>query len=153
MSLFILRRILTLAATLIGASVIIFLVLDALPGNAAQVLMGADASHAWLAVWCPGLGWVDLDPTNNLVPSDRHVTVSWGRDYSDCSPVRESATTALTPGPDGTLARIYGISLAGLPPGDYELGLAVRDEIGVKVAELREPFTVQRAVGVTAAPR
>ena len=54
--------------------------------------------------------------------------------------------------PTGRLARIYGISLAGLPPGDYELGLAVRDEIGVKLATLREPFTVDRAVGVTAAP-
>src|SRR5947209_19832666 len=44
MSVFFLRRLLTLLATLIGASVIIFLVLDALPGNAAQTLMGADAS-------------------------------------------------------------------------------------------------------------
>ena len=44
--------------------------------------------------------------------------------------------------------RRFGISLAGLPPGDYELGLAVRDEIGVKLAELREPFSVERQVGI-----
>jgi len=51
-------------------------------------LTGVDASHAWLAVYCPGLGWIDVDPTNNLFPSTRHVTLAWGRDYADVSPVR-----------------------------------------------------------------
>lgn len=51
-------------------------------------LVGADASHAWLSVWCPVNGWVDLDPTNDVVPSTRHVTVAWGRDYGDVSPLR-----------------------------------------------------------------
>jgi transglutaminase-like putative cysteine protease len=50
-------------------------------------LVGADASHAWCAAWSPGAGWVDFDPTNNCVPSDGHITVAWGRDYSDISPV------------------------------------------------------------------
>lgn len=50
-------------------------------------LVGADASHAWCAAWCPGAGWVDFDPTNNCVPSDGHITVAWGRDYSDVSPI------------------------------------------------------------------
>jgi transglutaminase-like putative cysteine protease len=50
-------------------------------------LEGADESHAWLSVWCPELGWVDFDPTNNLIPNLEHVTVAWGRDYSDVSPV------------------------------------------------------------------
>ena len=50
-------------------------------------LVGADASHAWCSAWCPGTGWVDFDPTNNCLPSDGHVTVAWGRDYSDVSPV------------------------------------------------------------------
>lgn len=51
-------------------------------------LVGADASHAWLSVWCPRLGWVDLDPTNGVLPSGRHVTVAWGRDYGDVCPLR-----------------------------------------------------------------
>jgi transglutaminase-like putative cysteine protease len=51
-------------------------------------LIGADASHAWVSVYCPGAGWLDLDPTNNLVPSDGHVTLAWGRDYGDVSPLR-----------------------------------------------------------------
>ncbi len=50
-------------------------------------LAGADASHAWVSVWCPGAGWVDYDPTNNCVPGDGHITVAWGRDYGDISPV------------------------------------------------------------------
>jgi transglutaminase-like putative cysteine protease len=50
-------------------------------------LVGADASHAWISAYCPGFGWVDLDPTNNLVPSDEHVTLAWGRDYGDVSPL------------------------------------------------------------------
>jgi transglutaminase-like putative cysteine protease len=50
-------------------------------------LIGADASHAWCSAWCPGTGWVDFDPTNNCVPSDGHITVAWGRDYSDVSPI------------------------------------------------------------------
>jgi transglutaminase-like putative cysteine protease len=56
------------------------------PGRAR--LVGADASHAWAAVYCPGIGWLDVDPTNNMAPSQSHVTLSWGRDYGDVSPVR-----------------------------------------------------------------
>ena len=51
-------------------------------------LVGADASHAWLSAWCPRLGWIDLDLTNDVVPSHRHVTVAWGRDYGDVCPLR-----------------------------------------------------------------
>ncbi|MDB6016976.1 MAG: transglutaminase domain protein [Pedosphaera sp.] len=51
-------------------------------------LAGADASHAWVSFFCPGAGWIDVDPTNNLLPSNRHITVAWGRDYSDVSPIR-----------------------------------------------------------------
>lgn len=51
-------------------------------------LIGADASHAWLSVACGALGWVDFDPTNNLVPTTDHVTIAWGRDYNDVTPVR-----------------------------------------------------------------
>ncbi len=62
--------------------------LETLPPPGKARLVGADASHAWFAVWCPGHGWIDADPTNNLFPGDRHITVAWGRDFSDVSPVR-----------------------------------------------------------------
>jgi transglutaminase-like putative cysteine protease len=51
-------------------------------------LVGVDASHAWISAYCPGTGWLDLDPTNNLIPSNGHVTLAWGRDYGDVSPLR-----------------------------------------------------------------
>jgi transglutaminase-like putative cysteine protease len=57
------------------------------PPEGKEKLIGADASHAWLSVWSPGHGWVDFDPTNNLLVSVEHVTVAWGRDYGDVSPV------------------------------------------------------------------
>ena len=58
------------------------------PPEGATRLVGADASHAWLSVWLADAGWLDVDPTNDLVPSDQHVTVAWGRDYGDVSPLR-----------------------------------------------------------------
>lgn len=51
-------------------------------------LVGADASHAWVSVFCPGTGWVDFDPTNDLVVDDEHITLAWGRDFSDVAPMR-----------------------------------------------------------------
>jgi transglutaminase-like putative cysteine protease len=53
-------------------------------------LIGADASHAWVSVYAPGHGhdWVDFDPTNNLLPNTEHITLSFGRDFSDISPLR-----------------------------------------------------------------
>ncbi|MEL0029062.1 MAG: transglutaminase family protein, partial [Perlucidibaca sp.] len=51
-------------------------------------LIGADASHAWISVWCPRTGWVDFDPTNRVIPDDQHITLAWGRDFSDVSPLR-----------------------------------------------------------------
>ena len=50
-------------------------------------LVGADASHAWLSVWSPDLGWLDLDPTNGLMPKDEHIVVAYGRDFDDVSPI------------------------------------------------------------------
>lgn len=51
-------------------------------------LTGADASHAWFSVWCPEFGWIDFDPTNNILAQTEHITLAWGRDYSDVSPTR-----------------------------------------------------------------
>ena len=51
-------------------------------------LIGADATHAWLSVFCPGQGWIDVDPTNDQVPVDKHILLAWGRDYDDVSPIK-----------------------------------------------------------------
>jgi transglutaminase-like putative cysteine protease len=51
-------------------------------------LIGADASHAWVSVFVPDLGWIDFDPTNDLIPVDEHVTVALGRDFSDVTPLK-----------------------------------------------------------------
>lgn len=51
-------------------------------------IQGAQASHAWVSVFLPGAGWIDFDPTNDLQPSDSHVTLAWGRDYGDVTPVK-----------------------------------------------------------------
>jgi transglutaminase-like putative cysteine protease len=62
--------------------------LETVPPPGAPRLAGADASHAWLGFYCPGIGWIDVDPTNDMLPSTTHVTVAWGRDYADVSPIR-----------------------------------------------------------------
>ncbi len=51
-------------------------------------LVGADASHAWVSVHCGPLGWIDVDPTNNVLVSDCHISVGWGRDYDDVCPIQ-----------------------------------------------------------------
>jgi transglutaminase-like putative cysteine protease len=56
------------------------------PGKPRRV--GADASHAWVSLFVPELGWIDYDPTNNVMPSLEHITVGWGRDFSDVTPLR-----------------------------------------------------------------
>lgn len=57
------------------------------PPEGQPKLQGADASHAWISVWSPELGWVDFDPTNKLIPSDEHITFAYGREYGDISPI------------------------------------------------------------------
>jgi len=51
-------------------------------------MVGADASHAWISSYSRDEGWIDMDPTNNVAPTDGHVTLAWGRDYGDVSPLR-----------------------------------------------------------------
>jgi len=51
-------------------------------------VQGAQASHAWVSVFVPGAGWVHFDPTNDVMPTDGHVTLAWGRDYGDVTPVK-----------------------------------------------------------------
>ena len=71
------------------------------PGR--EKLVGSDASHAWLSVYQPGWGWLDVDPTNDMAAGEDHIVVAWGRDYDDVSPVR-------------------GVVLGG---GDHEVHVAV----------------------------
>lgn len=80
-----------------------YLLTDPPPGQ--PRLIGADASHAWVSVYCPVHGWVDLDPTNAMLVSRRHVTIAWGRDYADVTPLRG----VLLGGSDHTL--VVGVSV------------------------------------------
>lgn len=90
------------------------------PGHVRMV--GADASHAWVSVYCPNAGWVDFDPTNDLVVDDEHITLAWGRDFSDVAPMR-------------------GVILGG---GDQEL------EVHVTVTQTAAPDARARLEGVAA---
>jgi transglutaminase-like putative cysteine protease len=59
------------------------------PPESGERLQGADASHAWVSVWCGAeAGWIDCDPTNNLIVGDEHIAVAYGRDFSDVTPLR-----------------------------------------------------------------
>jgi len=75
-----------------------------IPPPGEKRLEGADASHAWVMLWCgPETGWIGLDPTNNLVVADDHIVTAFGRDYADVSPM------------DGVL----------IGPGSQKVGVAV----------------------------
>ena len=77
------------------------------------------------------------------------VSSNWRLETADGRLVREHGTRDLTPGPDNGLVRLYGISLSGLPTGEYELVIEVRDEVGVSAVQALEPFTVTPGLGVT----
>ncbi len=62
--------------------------IETVPPPGQDRLVGADASHAWFSAYLPGFGWLDFDPTNNQVPGDRHLTVAWGRDFADVTPLK-----------------------------------------------------------------
>ena len=74
-------------------------------------LVGADASHAWVSLWCgPEVGWLDLDPTTNLLPAagKDHITLAWGRDYADIAPLKGVFTGG------GQCAMSVGVDVAPL---------------------------------------
>lgn len=89
--------------------------LETLPPPGRPRLVGADASHAWISVYVPDLGWIDFDPTNNRMPINAHLTVAWGRDYGDVTPLK-------------------GVILGG---GEHELTVAVDAQ---RVEEPSAPF-------------
>jgi len=62
--------------------------IETMPPPGKEKLVGSDASHAWVAVYFPEIGWVEFDPTNNLLPSHNHITVAFGRDYFDVAPIK-----------------------------------------------------------------
>ena len=62
--------------------------LETTPPPGQEKLQGSDASHAWCSLFVPGLGWVDLDPTNNILPHEQHIVLGWGRDYGDVTPLK-----------------------------------------------------------------
>ncbi len=62
--------------------------LETLPPPGKQKLVGTDASHAWFAAYIPGMGWCEFDPTNNMIPAERHIVTAYGRDYADIAPLR-----------------------------------------------------------------
>lgn len=62
--------------------------LETLPPPGQAKLLGSDESHAWFAVYSPGEGWFEFDPTNNKMADEQHITTAWGRDYSDVAPLR-----------------------------------------------------------------
>ena len=78
-------------------------------------LLGADASHAWVSVWCPPLGWVDFDPTNAVLPGEAstHVTLAIGRDYGDVMPLRG----VIRGGGEHALSVAVSVVPVGAPPG------------------------------------
>jgi transglutaminase-like putative cysteine protease len=81
--------------------------LDTDPPPGAPKLAGADASHAWLSVFVPGDGWLDVDPTNDQVTNERYITTAWGRDYADVPPLKgvvlsDATTHSLTVSVDVT---------------------------------------------------
>ena len=87
-----------------------YILTDPPPGQ--PRLIGADASHAWVSVYCLNHGWVDLDPTNDVVAGQRHVVLAWGRDYGDVSPLRG----VLLGGAEHTL--YVGVSVLPVTVGD-----------------------------------
>lgn len=62
--------------------------LETLPPPGRPRLVGADVSHAWVSVFVPQVGWLDIDPTNDQFVNSRYVTVAWGRDYNDVAPLK-----------------------------------------------------------------
>ena len=62
--------------------------IETLPAKGEKKLFGADASHAWFSVYIPNAGWIDFDPTNNIIPKDQHILLGSGKDYNDISPLK-----------------------------------------------------------------
>ena len=107
--------------------------LRTIPPPGKQRLVGADASHAWISVFCGSAGWLDLDPTNNLVPGTDYATTAIGRDYFDVSPVQ-----GVFVGGGKTVLKA-SVDMLPLPPGDPPAVKPLRD-----VKPMRELETIEQ---------
>jgi len=91
------------------------------PAPGTVKLRGADASHAWVAVYCPQAPgqWLELDPTNNVLAGSSHVRLAVGRDFGDVSPLR-------------------GVIRGG---GDHQLAVGVTVQV-IDAAPVHQPIAV-----------
>jgi transglutaminase-like putative cysteine protease len=62
--------------------------IETIPPKGKPKLEGSDASHAWISVYIPDMGWCEFDPTNNMIPQQRHIITAYGRDFADVSPLK-----------------------------------------------------------------
>ena len=62
--------------------------IETFPPKGKTKLQGSDASHAWISVYIPNMGWCEFDPTNNIIPQERHIITAYGRDYADVAPLK-----------------------------------------------------------------
>jgi transglutaminase-like putative cysteine protease len=62
--------------------------IETIPPEGEEKLFGVDASHAWFAIYIPGVGWAEFDPTNNIVPREQHILLGEGRGYEDIAPLK-----------------------------------------------------------------
>ncbi len=88
------------------------------PPEGQERLLGADASHAWVSAWCPTLGWVDFDPTNGKLADTEFITLGWGRDFSDVTPLRG---VVLASGNQELVVSVTVLPLAPAPPNPNTL--------------------------------
>lgn len=62
--------------------------IETIPPKGKPKLQGSDASHAWISVFIPEMGWCEFDPTNNIIPNQQHIITAYGRDYADVAPLK-----------------------------------------------------------------
>lgn len=62
--------------------------IETIPPEGQKKLFGTDASHAWFSLYIPNAGWIEFDPTNNLIPKEQHILLGYGRDYADIAPLK-----------------------------------------------------------------
>jgi transglutaminase-like putative cysteine protease len=79
-------------------------------------LVGTDATHAWLSIYSPRAGWIDVDPTNDQFAGDRHILLAWGRDYDDVSPIKGIVLGG------GAHTVSVGVEVVSIPDADQPAG-------------------------------